>query len=44
VKIARMDAVNGSTLWTWNAIGKRAGAWALDKDAPEATADSCSTT
>jgi NAD-dependent dihydropyrimidine dehydrogenase PreA subunit len=37
VKIARMDAVNGSTLWTWNAIGKRAGAWALDKDAPEAT-------
>jgi hypothetical protein len=32
-----MDAVNGSTLWTWNAIGKRAGAWALDKDAPEAT-------
>jgi uncharacterized protein with LGFP repeats len=25
VKIARMDAVNGSTLWTWNAIGKRAG-------------------
>jgi hypothetical protein len=26
---ARMEAVNGSTLWTWNAIGKRAGAWAL---------------
>jgi len=37
VRIARMDAVNGSTLWTWNAIGKRAGAWALDTDAPEAT-------
>jgi len=37
VKVARMDAVNGSTLWTWNAIGKRSGAWALDTDAPEAT-------
>jgi hypothetical protein len=32
-----MDALNGTTLWTWNAIGKRKGAWALDKDAPEAT-------
>ncbi|MDZ7601743.1 MAG: molybdopterin oxidoreductase family protein, partial [Hoeflea sp.] len=37
VPVRRMDAVNGSTVWTWNAIGKRAGAWALDKDAPEAT-------
>jgi len=36
VEIARMEAVNSSTIWTWNAIGKRAGAWALDKDAPEA--------
>jgi anaerobic selenocysteine-containing dehydrogenase len=36
VEVARMEAVNSSTLWTWNAIGKRAGAWALDKDAPEA--------
>ena len=25
------------TVWTWNAIGKRRGAWELDKDAPEAT-------
>jgi hypothetical protein len=32
-----MDAFNGSTLWTWNAIGKRAGAWALGKEAPETT-------
>jgi hypothetical protein len=24
-------------VWTWNAIGKRAGAWGLDTDAPEAT-------
>jgi sulfite dehydrogenase (quinone) subunit SoeA len=23
------------TLWTWNAIGKRKGAWKLDADAPE---------
>jgi anaerobic selenocysteine-containing dehydrogenase len=36
VEVARMEAVNASTLWTWNAIGKRAGAWALDKDSPEA--------
>lgn len=35
VEVARMEAVNASTLWTWNAIGKRAGAWALDADAPE---------
>jgi len=33
----RMDALNPHTVWTWNAIGKRKGAWALDKDAPEAT-------
>ncbi len=37
VPAARMDAVNPRTLWTWNAIGKRPGAWALDPDAPEAT-------
>ncbi|MEE9375667.1 MAG: molybdopterin oxidoreductase family protein [Rhizobiaceae bacterium] len=37
VQIARMDAVNSNTLWTWNAIGKRRGAWGLDKNAPEAT-------
>jgi anaerobic selenocysteine-containing dehydrogenase len=30
-----MDGVNRDTVWTWNAIGKRSGAWALDKDAPE---------
>jgi anaerobic selenocysteine-containing dehydrogenase len=32
-----MDGVNTNTVWTWNAIGKRAGAWNLDKDASEAT-------
>ncbi len=36
VEVARTDAVNADTMWTWNAIGKRAGAWALDADAPEA--------
>jgi len=32
-----MDGVNDKTVWTWNAIGKRRGAWNLDKDAKEAT-------
>jgi anaerobic selenocysteine-containing dehydrogenase len=36
VPVRRMAAVNPHTLWTWNAIGKREGAWALDRDAPEA--------
>ena len=31
-----MDGVNPDTVWTWNAIGKRSGAWNLDKNAPEA--------
>ena len=34
VPVARMDAQNPHTVWTWNAIGKRPGAWALDPDAP----------
>lgn len=37
VPIKRMNAVNSKTMWTWNAIGKRKGAWALDVDAPETT-------
>ncbi len=36
VPVARMDALNEHTVWTWNAIGKRRGAWALDPKAPEA--------
>ena len=32
VPVARMDALNPKTVWTWNAIGKRKGAWALDED------------
>jgi sulfite dehydrogenase (quinone) subunit SoeA len=30
-----MDGVNRNTVWTWNAIGKRTGAWNLAPDAPE---------
>ncbi len=36
VPVAHMAALNPHTVWTWNAIGKRRGAWALSKDAPEA--------
>ena len=32
-----MDGVNPNTVWTWNAIGKRKGAWKLAANAPEAT-------
>ncbi len=31
-----VDGVKPDTVWTWNAIGKRRGAWKLDADAPEA--------
>ena len=37
VPVAHMAALNPNTVWTWNAIGKRKGAWALAPDAPEAT-------
>jgi len=37
VPVAHHGALNAHTVWTWNAIGKRKGAWALDADAPEAT-------
>ena len=36
VPVMEMAALNENTVWTWNAIGKRRGAWALDDDAPEA--------
>jgi sulfite dehydrogenase (quinone) subunit SoeA len=36
-QIQTMEGVNRDTVWTWNAIGKRAGAWNLAPDAPEAT-------
>jgi anaerobic selenocysteine-containing dehydrogenase len=35
VPVAHMAALNEHTIWTWNAIGKRRGAWALSEDAPE---------
>ncbi len=34
-QVRLMQGVNPSTVWTWNAIGKRRGAWGLDADAPE---------
>ena len=34
-QVSLMEGCNPDTLWTWNAIGKRGGAWGLDKDAPE---------
>ncbi len=37
VPVAHHAALNANTIWTWNAIGKRKGAWALSDDAPEAT-------
>jgi len=37
VPVMEMAALNPKTVWTWNAIGKRKGAWALDRDAPETT-------
>ncbi|MCA0432380.1 MAG: molybdopterin oxidoreductase family protein [Proteobacteria bacterium] len=30
-----MEGQDDSTVWTWNAIGKRSGTWALDANAPE---------
>ncbi len=35
-QIQTMEGCNEDTVWTWNAIGKRRGAWNLDKGAPEA--------
>src|SRR5207249_12249205 len=34
-QVKLMDGVNPDTVWTWNAIGKRAGAWNLSADSPE---------
>ena len=36
VPVAIMEGLNEKTIWTWNAIGKRKGAWQLEDDAPEA--------
>ena len=37
VQAALASNVQPDTVWTWNAIGKRRGAWGLSKDAPEGT-------
>jgi anaerobic selenocysteine-containing dehydrogenase len=36
-QVKLMEGCQENTVWTWNAIGKQAGAWGLDADAPEAT-------
>ena len=35
VQVRLMEGVNADTVWTWNAIGKRAGAWNLSSDTAE---------
>ncbi len=35
-RVRLMDGLEPGTVWTWNAIAKRAGAWNLHPDAPEA--------
>jgi anaerobic selenocysteine-containing dehydrogenase len=35
-EVKLMDGVHEGTVWTWNAIGKRKGAWNLVPEAPEA--------
>ncbi len=34
-QVRLVDGVNPATVWTWNAIGKRKGAWGLKDDAAE---------
>lgn len=35
VQVKLAEGQNEHTVWTWNAIGKRKGAWALTPDSPE---------
>jgi anaerobic selenocysteine-containing dehydrogenase len=35
VQVRAHAATAPGTLWTWNALGKKSGAWKLDRDAPE---------
>src|SRR5688572_2572473 len=37
VQVRFASNVQPDTVWSWNAIGKRRGAWRLAKDAPEST-------
>lgn len=36
VQVKLMEGTEKDTVWTWNAIGKRRGAWGLNDKAPEA--------
>ncbi|MEW5942405.1 MAG: molybdopterin oxidoreductase family protein [Pseudomonadota bacterium] len=36
-QLGTMEGCQEDTVWTWNAIGKQAGAWGLNPDASEAT-------
>ena len=36
-QVRLMEGCNPDTVWTWNAIGRRAGAFGLSPQAPEAT-------
>ena len=36
-QLRTMEGVEANTVWTWNAVGKQRGAWALSVDAPEST-------
>jgi anaerobic selenocysteine-containing dehydrogenase len=36
-QVRLVDGVNRQTVWTWNAIGKRRGAWGLKDDAGESS-------
>jgi anaerobic selenocysteine-containing dehydrogenase len=36
VRVKTMEGLQPDTVWTWNAVGKRSGAWNLPPDAPEA--------
>lgn len=37
VQLKTMEGTQENTVWTWNAIGKQAGAWGLKPEASEAT-------
>ena len=37
VQVKLMEGCNRNTVWTWNAIGKRAGTWGLSDDARESS-------
>ena len=36
-QLKTMEGVEANTVWTWNAIGKQRGAWALEAGASETT-------